>query len=146
MDLTKLQRLQVIHKLFMSNSIIKVRLQFDSKLNRSLYEKHPETLICHFAFEETLTCKDMLAVICRRIQGSHNWLPVTYNLNAELAQFIAYWKQCEDKGLRNIWILKPWNLARSIDMSITTNLDQIIRSQETGPKVNPEFMKDDFFL
>jgi len=77
----------------------------------------------------------MLAVASRRVYGSSNWLPLTYNLNTELSKFITYWKQREDQGLPNIWIIKQWNLSKSIDMTITSNLNEIIRCQETGPKV-----------
>ena len=75
-------------------------------------------------------------MVSRRVEGSKKWLPITYNLSIELTKFVAYYKQREEDGLDNYWILKPWNLARSIDTSITNNLNQIIRSQETGPKVN----------
>ncbi len=77
----------------------------------------------------------MLAVVSRRVDEHKNWLPITYNLNSELSEFITYWKQREDEGLENLWIVKPWNLTRSLDMIITRNLNQIIRYQETGPKV-----------
>ena len=77
----------------------------------------------------------MLAVVARRVKGSSKWLPITYNLAYELPKFCAYFKQRENDYLDNHWILKPWNLARSIDMTITKNLNQIIRCQETGPKV-----------
>jgi len=67
----------------------------------------------------------MLAVVSRRVEGHKNWLPITYNLNYELAEFIAYWKKREDEESDNLWILKPWNLTRSLDMVITSNLNQI---------------------
>ena len=98
-------------------------------------ETSPNTLINQFPFENVVTVKDLLAVVCRRIDDSSKWLPITFNLNYELTKFIAYFKQREAEELDNHWILKPWNLARSIDTTITSNLNQIIRSQETGPKV-----------
>ena len=77
----------------------------------------------------------MLAIASRRVEGHEDWLPITYNMNNELSKFITYFKKRENEGLDNYWILKPWNLRRSLDMVITNNLDQIIRNQETGPKV-----------
>ncbi len=74
--------------------------------------------------------------MCRRCENYVVWLPETYNLINELPKFVAYFNQRELEELDNHWILKPWNLARGIDMKITNNLDQIIRSIETGPKVS----------
>ena len=35
----------------------------------------------------------------------------------------------------NLWIIKPPNMARSIDMVVTNNLDVVLRVIETGPKL-----------
>lgn len=101
-------------------------------------------MINQFPFENVVTVKDLLAVVSRRVAESSSWLPTTYNLSYELGKFIKYFKERDEADLDNHWILKPWNLARSIDMTITNNLNQIIRSQETGPKVNDS--KINFFV
>jgi len=94
-----------------------------------------------FPFENVVTVKDLLAICCRRTEGFEKWLPETYNLSYELPKFVAYFNNRQSADLDNYWILKPWNLARSIDMKITNNLDQIVRSIETGPKVKKNIIR-----
>ena len=100
-----------------------------------MHEKSPKSFINQFPYENVITVKDLLAVVSRRVKESSKWLPITFNLDYELPSFVAYFKQRESNEQDNHWILKPWLLARSIDMPITSNLNQIIRYQETGPKV-----------
>jgi hypothetical protein len=93
-------------------------------------------MINQFPFENVVTVKDLLSIVCKRIPDSSKWLPLTYNLNYELPNFVSYFQKQEKKDVENHWIIKPWNLARSIDTYVTKNLNQIIRLQETGPKVS----------
>ncbi|RNA07704.1 tubulin--tyrosine ligase 12 [Brachionus plicatilis] len=102
---------------------------------KQLREKLPNSLVNQFPYENVVTVKDLLAVVSRRVPDSKYWLPTTYNLSYELTKFICYFNKRESDGLDNHWILKPWNLARSIDTTVTKCLNQIIRSQETGPKI-----------
>ncbi|CAF0732666.1 unnamed protein product [Didymodactylos carnosus] len=97
-----------------------------------------------YPFENVITIKDLLAIVCRRLspgidrttlKSYPEWLPTTYNLTYELSKFISYYQQREQKNLDNHWIIKPWNLARSIDTHVTKNLNQIVRLAESGPKV-----------
>lgn len=54
--------------------------------------------------------------------------------------FISDFYQREKEGVDNLWILKPPNMARSIDMIITDNLSLIIRAMETGPKIAQKYI------
>lgn len=93
-------------------------------------------MINQFPYENVVTVKDLLAIVCKRVEDSSKWLPLTYNLQFELPKFVSYFQSIEkQESLDNLWIIKPFNLARSIDMYVTKNLNQIIRLQETGPKV-----------
>lgn len=103
---------------------------------RGLYERNPQAMINQYPFENVVTVKDLLAIVSRREPESTKWLPITYNLKYELPQFVSYYQQREKNDEDNYWIVKPWNLARSIDTYVTNNLNQIIRLSESGPKVS----------
>lgn len=102
----------------------------------------PNRIINQFPFENVMTIKDLLAAVCRRVQSERrtdesqeslrtfpNWLPTTFNLKTELLEFVSYYQRREEKDLDNHWIIKPWNLARSLDTHITKNLGKIMRLQ-----------------
>lgn len=112
----------------------------------------PNTFVNQFPFENVVTIKDLLAIVCRRSIKEHHdtesletfpsWLPTTYNLKTELKEFVSYFQNRETKGLDNHWIIKPWNLARSLDTHITGNLSQIIRISQTGPKIVQKYIEN----
>uniref|UniRef100_A0A8C5MRD1 Tubulin tyrosine ligase like 12 n=1 Tax=Leptobrachium leishanense TaxID=445787 RepID=A0A8C5MRD1_9ANUR len=111
---------------------------------RSLSAQRPHVLLNQFPCENLLTVKDLLASVSRRAggPGGPKWLPRTFNLKTELPQFISYFKQREQRGEDNHWICKPWNLARSLDTHVTTNLSYIIRQRESTPKVVSKYIED----
>ena len=119
-----------------SADIIFIRKHF--KNYKQLAENNPTCMLNQFPFENVITVKDLLAIVSRRVKSSSKWLPLTYNLNYELPNFVSYFQKLDNEGeADNYWIVKPWNLARSIDTHVTNNLNKIIRLQETGPKVSP---------
>lgn len=115
-----------------------------------LSKNFPNTFVNQFPFENVVTIKDLLAIVCRRSIEKHhdpetletypNWLPTTFNLKTELKQFVSYYQQRDTKDLDNFWIIKPFNLARSLDTTITNNLSQIIRLSQTGPKIAQKYI------
>lgn len=119
------------------------------KMYKELSEILPEKFINQFPFENVLTIKDLLSVVARRstkyfnsIEDSPAWLPKTYNLKTELDKFISYYRKRESLGLDNHWICKPFNLARSLDTHITSNINFILRLPLTGPKIAQKYIEN----
>ncbi|KGN66300.1 tubulin--tyrosine ligase-like protein 12 [Cucumis sativus] len=94
-----------------------------------------------FPFEACLVMKHHLAETIEKAHGCPEWLQPTYNLETHLSQLIGdYFVRKRDR-LNNLWILKPWNMARTIDTTVTDNLSAIIRLMETGPKICQKYIE-----
>ncbi|XP_020526121.1 tubulin--tyrosine ligase-like protein 12 [Amborella trichopoda] len=94
-----------------------------------------------FPYEACLVMKHHLAETIHQAQGLPEWLQPTYNLETQLPELIGDYHIREEKGLNNLWILKPWNMARTIDTTITSDLPAIIRLMETGPKICQKYIE-----
>ncbi|XP_049300981.1 tubulin--tyrosine ligase-like protein 12 [Anopheles funestus] len=122
---------------------------------RELSESNPNQFVNQFPFENVMTIKDLLSIVCRRmakelppsvgeeasLAPNPRWLPITYNLKTELVPFVSYFQNRAQRGMDNHWIVKPWNLARTLDTHITDNLGQIMRLQQTGPKIAQKYIE-----
>lgn len=118
---------------------------------KSLAEQSPTKFVNQFPYEYILTIKDLLSIICRRnskgidknyLETSPEWLPTTYNLKTELLKFMSYFENREKKGLNNLWMIKPFNLARSLDSYITDNINMVIKSALSGPKIVQKYLEN----
>ncbi|KRX08784.1 hypothetical protein PPERSA_08095 [Pseudocohnilembus persalinus] len=94
-----------------------------------------------FPLEACITMKHELNNTVIQNIGKVNWLQTTYNLQTQLATFIGDYLHRKDNHLNNIWIIKPPNMARSMDMVVTDNLQTIIRLMETGPKLIQKYIE-----
>ncbi|KAJ8957629.1 hypothetical protein NQ318_017518 [Aromia moschata] len=101
----------------------------------------PDKFVNQFPFEYVITVKDLLCITCRK-EGSSKWLPTTYNLLTEIPNFVSCFQQRQNDGLNNFWIVKPYNLARGLDIHITNNLNYIMRIATTGPKIAQKYITD----
>jgi len=73
--------------------------------------------------------------------GSPEWLQPTYNLETHLSPLIGDYFVRKRDGMDNLWIMKPWNMARTIDTTVTGDLSAIIRLMETGPKICQKYIE-----
>ncbi|KAJ8750906.1 hypothetical protein K2173_016087 [Erythroxylum novogranatense] len=97
--------------------------------------------INQFPFEACIVMKHHLADTIQKAHGSPDWLQPTYNLETHLSPLIGDYHVRERDGLNHLWILKPWNMARTIDTTVTHNLSAIIRLMETGPKICQKYIE-----
>ncbi|KAG0721345.1 Tubulin--tyrosine ligase-like protein 12 [Chionoecetes opilio] len=116
---------------------------------KSLRE-NPSCRVNQYPFEHLITIKDLQAVVCRRAgrlggregeADSPAWLPLTFCLKRELMKFASLYQRREKRGEDNHWIIKPWNLARGLDHTITNNLNHIIAQKYISDPVL--FLRED---
>uniref|UniRef100_A0A7N0TS93 Tubulin--tyrosine ligase-like protein 12 SET-like domain-containing protein n=1 Tax=Kalanchoe fedtschenkoi TaxID=63787 RepID=A0A7N0TS93_KALFE len=97
--------------------------------------------INQFPFEACLVMKHHLAETVQKVYGHCGWFQTTYNLETDLSSMIGDYFIRKKDGLDNLWILKPWNMARTIDTTVTDDLSAIIRLMETGPKICQKYIE-----
>ncbi|XP_017630746.1 uncharacterized protein LOC108473591 [Gossypium arboreum] len=120
--------------------IIWTSMQIDEEVKKAVGITDQQ-YINQFPFEACLVMKHHLADTIQKAQGSPGWLQPTYNLETHLSQLIGDYCLRKRDGLNNLWILKPWNMARTIDTTVTDNLSAIIRLMETGPKICQKYIE-----
>ncbi|CAN4109986.1 unnamed protein product [Withania somnifera] len=120
--------------------IIWTSMQIDEETKKAT-GINDEQYINQFPFEACLVMKHHLAETIQKAHGLVEWLQPTYNLETQLSQLIGDFLLREREKLDNLWILKPWNMARTIDTTITGNLSAIIRLLETGPKICQKYIE-----
>ena len=76
-----------------------------------------------------------------QVYGAPAWIQSTYDMETEMAAFIGDYLVRQKEERNNLWIMKPWNMARTIDTSITDYLPALIRLAETGPKICQKYVE-----
>lgn len=98
-------------------------------------------LIQQFKYEASLIAKDNIAALMREAFGvEDDTMMETFVLEDHLPAFIGKFKENQEKQKDNLWIVKPTNMARSIDTWVTDNLDLMIRQMESGPKIAQKYI------
>lgn len=120
--------------------IIWLGIQVDSELKSSL-GLTDQQYTNQLPYEACLVMKHHLADTIHKAWGSPEWLQPTYNLETHLSQLIGDYCVRRQDGMDNLWIMKPWNMARTIDTTVTGDLSAIIRLIETGPKICQKYIE-----
>lgn len=120
--------------------IIWTSMQIDKETKKAT-GINDEQYINQFPFEACVVMKHHLAETIQKAHGLVEWLQPTYNLETQLSHLIGDFHIREIENLDNLWILKPWNMARTIDTTINSNLSAIIRLMETGPKICQKYIE-----
>ncbi|KAI3694429.1 hypothetical protein L1987_77394 [Smallanthus sonchifolius] len=120
--------------------IIWTSMQVDEETKKAV-GLNDQQYINQFPFEACLVMKHHLAETVQKAYGSPEWFQPTYNLETQLTAFIGDYYVREKDKTDNLWILKPWNMARTIDTTVTGNLSAIIRLMETGPKICQKYIE-----
>ena len=95
-------------------------------------------MVNQYPNENAITYKHLLVETLEDYFGElcHEWISPSYDLDKHLPQFAGHFLDRADAvGHNNVWIVKPWNLARGIEITVTRNLMEIIRLAESGPKL-----------
>ncbi|XP_075490378.1 LOW QUALITY PROTEIN: uncharacterized protein LOC142528958 [Primulina tabacum] len=120
--------------------IIWTSVQVDEEMKAAV-GLNDKQFINQFPFEACIVMKHHLAETIQKAHGAPQWLQPTYNLETHLIQLIGDYYRRQKDGIDNLWILKPWNMARTIDTTVTQNLSAIIRLMETGPKICQKYIE-----
>ncbi|PWZ07339.1 Tubulin--tyrosine ligase-like protein 12 [Zea mays] len=120
--------------------IIWVSMQVDSEVKNAV-GLTDQQYTNQFPFEACLVMKHHLAETVHKAWGSPEWLQPTYNLETHLSPLIGDYCVRKRDGMDNLWIMKPWNMARTIDTTVTGDLSAIIRLMETGPKICQKYIE-----
>jgi tubulin--tyrosine ligase-like protein 12 len=66
----------------------------------------------------------------------------TYDMTvaADLAKFMLKYREYRDKGEENIWIVKPANLSRSLNMNVVIDENAVLKLTEIGPCIVSKYI------
>jgi tubulin--tyrosine ligase-like protein 12 len=62
-------------------------------------------------------------------------------METQLPALIGDYLARQEKKQDNLWIVKPWNMARTIDTTVTGSLPALLRLVETGPKICQKYIE-----
>ena len=132
------------------------------------HDNHPTKIVNQFPNENVLCCKDLLIkvgrratidpeirymsdeIILKKLNSDQEgwaaeihpwWMPVGFDLVNELPVFVRHYLERQEAGQDNIWIIKPWNMARGKYIYVTSNLSMIVKLAYTSPKIIQKYIE-----
>ena len=112
----------------------------NANVKDNFWEISKNKYVNQFPYEGCIVMKNHLAKTVVESLGYVDWLQHTYDLAINLHEFIGEYQTNINLLRNNLWIIKPPNMARSMDMVVTDNLDVILRLLETGPKLAQKYI------
>ncbi|CAO3620118.1 unnamed protein product [Mucor fragilis] len=98
-------------------------------------------IINQFPNEQCITYKHNMAELLQKTYGLPGWFMPTYNIMTQLSEVVGDYLNSEENEETNLWILKPWNMARGLGLDITNNLSEIVRQHDNPiPKIAQRYL------
>ncbi|KAI8145820.1 tubulin-tyrosine ligase family-domain-containing protein [Fennellomyces sp. T-0311] len=98
-------------------------------------------MINQFRYENCLTQKQKFTELVQKTYGSPAWMPDTYNMSNQLAEFTGDYLDNDESHETNLWVTKPWNFARGLEISVGRYLPKIIRQHDSPtPKIAQRYL------
>ncbi|KAH9562882.1 hypothetical protein CY35_05G094600 [Sphagnum magellanicum] len=120
--------------------IIWTHMQIDDEFQKEVgLQRHQ--YVNQFPGETCFVMKHFLAQTVQKAYGSQAWMQPTYNMETQLPALIGDYLARQEKKQDNLWIVKPWNMARTIDTTVTGSLPALLRLVETGPKICQKYIE-----
>ncbi|KAL9552717.1 hypothetical protein MBANPS3_003629 [Mucor bainieri] len=101
----------------------------------------PRQIVNQFPNEKCVTYKHNMAELIQKTYGMPDWFMPTYNIMTQLSEVVGDYLNTEENEETNLWILKPWNMARGLGLDITNNLSEIVRQHDNPvPKIAQRYL------
>ncbi|KAL7310798.1 hypothetical protein PS15m_010245 [Mucor circinelloides] len=101
----------------------------------------PHQIVNQFPDEKCVTYKHNMAELIQKTYGLPDWFMPTYNIMTQLSEVVGDYLNSEENQETNLWILKPWNMARGLGLDITNNLSEIVRQHDNPvPKIAQRYL------
>jgi hypothetical protein len=105
-----------------------------------------------FLFHRCVCFKHNLSKLIDNFYGAENrgFLPIAYDLSTNVGDFVGHFflndkkdfnedeyklKKSENINPNNTWIIKPWNLSRGMEITVSSSLPYILKISENEPKL-----------